>query len=448
MTKKIIIVCACFAALTLAGGCTDTCEMIILGEKIEIAANPNLAEWIPRVAQNALEDEFLVVWTEHGAHEVGGDTLYNIAAQRLTTRGSKIDTTIYPSGAPAAGIILLPTPEHNILTNEYAIAFTSTQPGTGFDQFALIMDHAGTVTTSPQAISQKPRSQMHSRLAFNSEKNQYFVVYNSSESGSPDIKGIIVDATGTPVGDEIMINDNPGDLYNPYIVYNPRDDRYLVNWEDFRNVPTWEQNGEIYGALLDGAGNILVNNIAMIDDFGNEDEGDQRHNVLAYNADRNEYLACWTDMSPSLKNTGVRGRFVAADGSLRGPVFTIVDAAGPQMFPHAVYVPTCKKYFVVWEDGRNQEDTAVHWRNSTNIDIYGMWMSVLGKPDSAETVFCDDPGVQRYSSISYSHSSDTMMIVWQDVVDEDLRLGEIDEQEGQHIKETGGNVYGIVFGRQ
>jgi len=43
--------------------------------------------------------------------------------------------------------------------------------------------------------------------------------------------------------------------------YNPHDDTYLLNWEDFRNVPTWEQNGEIYGALLDSEGNVLVNDI-------------------------------------------------------------------------------------------------------------------------------------------------------------------------------------------
>jgi hypothetical protein len=295
-------------------------------------------------------------------------------------------------------------------------------------------------------ISAKPKSQMNTRMAFNTQKRQYFVVYNSSESGSPDIKGVIVGEDGTPVSGELMINDNPGDQYNPYIVYNPRDDRYLLNWEDFRNVPTWEQNGEIYGALVDGDGNVLVNDIAMIDDFGTPEEGDQRHNEIAYNADKNEYFVCWTDMAPALENVGVRGRFITADGDLASPVFTIADAAGPQIFPHPLYVPNRKNYFIMWEDGRSQEDTTILWRNSTNLDIYGKWMSANGKFFSKEIVFCDDPGVQRYASISYADKSDRMIVTWQDIVEEDIHLGEIDDQSGQHIKEQGGNVYAIAYG--
>ena len=81
---------------------------------------------------------------------------------------------------------------------------------------------------------------MHSRVAFNTLKRQFFVTYNSSEDStvaSPDIKGVIVDEAGSPVGDELIINNVPGDEYNPYIVYNPTDDTYLVNWEDFRQRP-------------------------------------------------------------------------------------------------------------------------------------------------------------------------------------------------------------------
>ena len=73
-------------------------------------------------------------------------------------------------------------------------------------------------------------------------------------------------------------------------------------------------------------------------------------------------------------------------------------------------------------------------------------MSPDGKTFSDEIVFCDDPGVQRYSSVSYAEKSNRIMVAWQDIVDEDLQLGETDGQSGQHIKEAGGNVYAIVYG--
>jgi hypothetical protein len=59
---------AAAVALLLAVSVTGCMEdnMSFLSTKIEIAANPNLAEWIPRIAYNSVEDEFLVVWTEQG----------------------------------------------------------------------------------------------------------------------------------------------------------------------------------------------------------------------------------------------------------------------------------------------------------------------------------------------------------------------------------------------
>lgn len=423
-----------------------TNDMIILNNEIEIAANPNLAEWIPRISYNSVDDEFLVVWTEQGAREEGGSNLYGIAAQRFSSLGEKIDASFGPAGNPVNKIILLPTPEYNMFSNEYLIAYTMSE--VGFDQFGTMIDSTGTIINTPFPISQKDKSQMHSRVAFNTLEKQYFVVYNSSEIGSPDIRGVILDENGIPVTEELIINDTVGDQYNPYIVYNSRENTYLINWEDFRNVPNWEQNGEIYGALLDSDGSVLVNDIAMIDDFGTINEGDQRHNEIAYNEDKNEFFVCWSDMAPSLQNVGVRGRFIASDGTLAGPIFIVEDSPAPQMYPHPIYVPTKRKYFIQWEDGRNAEDPNAYWRDiyADEIDIYGKWMSSSGISFSDEIVFCDQPGIQRYSSISYADDSDRIMVAWMDSVDEDLKLGETGDQDGQHILEKGGNIYGVVYG--
>jgi hypothetical protein len=331
-----------------------------------------------------------------------------------------------------------------MFTNKYLIAYTMS--GVGFDQFGTLIHNTGTMVEQPFPISEKDRSQMHSSVAFNTVDKQFFVVYNSSESGSPDIKGVILDENGVPVTDELMINDAVGDQYNPYIEYNPTDNTYLINWEDFRNVPTWQENGEIYGALLDSDGSVLVNDIAMIDDFGDPDEGDQRLNHIAYNEDENEFFVCWTDTAPSLDNIGVRGRLITSDGTLKGPIFVVVDTIAPQIYPHPVYVPTQKQYFILWEDGRNAEDPNADWSSIADLDIYGKWMSPNGMLFSDEIVFCKEPGIQRYSSIGYSANTDRMLIAWQDVVDEDLKLGETDDQAGQHVREQGGNIYAIAYG--
>jgi hypothetical protein len=443
MKRQIFIALVCILMACMFTACSES-NMEFLSSKIQIAANPNLAEWIPRIAYNSVDDEFLVVWTEQGVRAPGESSKYAIFAQRFSSDGENIGEHFGPAGPPVNKIILLPTPEYNMFSNQYFMAYTMS--GDGFDEHGALFSNTGDIIKQPFAISERPKSQMHSRVAFNSRKRQFFVVYNSSESGSPDIKGVILDENGAPVTDELLINDTKGDQYNPYVAYNPANDTYLLNWEDFRNVPTWEQNGEIYGALLDGNGKVLVNDIAMIDDFGTADEGDQRLNEISYNPDRNEFLATWSDTAPSLDHAGVRGRFITADGKLSGPIFTVADTTGPQIFQHTIYSSLRKKYFVLWEDGRNEEDPTGGWKNITDLDIYGKWMSADGKTFSDEVVFCEEPGIQRYSSLSYAEKSDRMLVAWQDIVDEDLTLGETDDQSGQHVKEQGGNVYAIVYG--
>jgi hypothetical protein len=65
---------------------------------------------------------------------------------------------------------------------------------------------------------------------------------------------------------------------------------------------------------------------------------------------------------------------------------------------------------------------------------------------SNEVVFCEEPGVQRYATIGYAEKSDRLLVAWQDVVDEDLQLGETDDQAGQHVMEQGGNIYAVIYG--
>ena len=111
-------------------------------------------------------------------------------------------------------------------------------------------------------------------------------------------------------------------------------------------------------------------------------------------------------------------------------------------------MPIKKEYFILWEDGRNAEDPSAYWRDifETEIDLYGKWMSSNGESFGDEIVFCNDPGVQRYASVSYADKNDRLLVAWQDVVDEDIRLGETDDPGEQHVKEQGGNVYAVVYG--
>ena len=142
--------------------------------------------------------------------------------------------------------------------------------------------------------------------------------------------------------------------------YNPQDDTYLVNWEDFRahgdsldEYGTLDVMTDIYGALLVADGTVLVNNITMCVD-ANGSDADQRFNAITYNSKTNQFLVSWTDTRDSLHNIGIMGRIVEADGTMPAEDFTLVDMPGAQMIGHTLYLPKDDKYFIAFERDRER----------------------------------------------------------------------------------------------
>ena len=198
------------------------------------------------------------------------------------------------------------------------------------------------------------------------------------------------------------------------------------------------ETGNIYGALLDGEGNIIVNDIPMVNDHGMSDEGDQRVQNITYNPDRNEFLASWWDSRPSLDEGGVIGRIIGSDGIPASPDFVLADAAGSQSFPHLLYIEKRKMYFAVWDDKRN-EDSA---DEEENRDIYAKWLSPSGESITPDIPIHTDERNQSFSEVAYSPVMDRFLIAWRIDVDEVI----IKEGETGHITESGGNIMGKIYG--
>ena len=83
-----------------------------------------------------------------------------------------------------------------------------------------------------------------------------------------------------------------------------------------------------------------------------------------------------------------------------------------------------------------------------------LYFYVKEKDCSTELCFCyltiSFPGGGERGNLSPIVNNATatqILVAWQDVVDEDLQLEEKGDQSGQHVKEQGGNIYAIVYGR-
>ena len=440
IVKYLAVITVVFLTINPQVPAADT--MGELGIDLEISAT-SLHEWMPSVTYNPIDNEFVVLWHTTGVREQGGKVLYSLHGRRYDADGNPVGMPLSPISSIGPERRILPRAAHNHFNNQYMVAFVMGQDITEWDPFITIMDHDGGGMYGPAAISAQLTKANHTNIAFNSKRRQYLVVYNDSRNGNADVFGIILDEAGNIVKADFAVNASKGEQINAYVCYNPADDTYLVNWEDFRNVSQWRDQGDIYGALLDGAGNIAVPDIPMCDDHESTTAGDQRHNNIAYNPDKNEFFVSWTDTRPTLDNVGIVGRFIRADGTPAGPDFTAADAPESQIFPHAVYVQKRKQYFMIWDDSRN-DAPGTPWRDAKNRDPYAKWLSDTGGPAGPDIPLAINDGVQRYSDLAYNPLMDRFLIAWRDEVNEEV-LSEGDPSGG-HITESGGNIMGKIYG--
>jgi hypothetical protein len=439
--KQIFISVCCFLSLfqlVSSGMCAED-SMGNYTQNVSISTTA-LHEWMPSVTYNSIENEFLVLWHSTGIREEGGVNKYSLHGQRFDPQGNPLGDTLSPIQSIGPERRLLPRAAHNPFTNEYMVSFIMGQEVTEWDPFVTKLDNKGAITLDAFPLSEQLTKANHANIVFNSTRRQYLVVYNDSRNGAADIFGVILGEDGTVVKQDFLINGVQGEQINAYASYNSVDDTYLINWEDFRNVTTWQEPGDIYGALLDGEGAVIKNDIAMCDDYGTENAGDQRVQSIAYNPDNNEFLASWWDSRPSLDNEAVVGRIIKADGTPSGADFVIADAPNSQSFPHILYIQERGMYFAVWDDKRN-DDADSYWAEAKNRDIYAQWLSPSGGPVGEDIPICIKEGNQRYSEVAYSPLMDRFFVVWRDEIDEQVFSG-----GSGHITESGGNMMGMVYG--
>ncbi len=401
-----------------------------------------LHEWMPSVTYNSIENEYLVLWHSTGVRDDGGENMYSLHARRISSYGQLLGESFSPLKSVGPERRLLPRAVHNPFTNQYIVSFSMGQEATDWDPFITILDSKGSTLFDPAAISEEPTKASHPGIVFNTTRRQCLVVYNDSRTGLAAIYGIIIDEDGNIVKGDFVIkaSENPeeGGFINAFACYNPTNDTYLINWEDFRNVSNWMEPGDIYGALLDGEGNVIVNDIPMVDDHGMDNEGDQRVQSIAYNPDRNEFLAMWWDSRPSLDGGGVVGRIINPDGTPEGSDFIVADAPGSQSFPHAEYVEKRGMYFVIWDDGRNYDASE---DEDENRDIYAKWLSPDGISAGDDIPVSTMKGSQRYSELAYNQLMDSFLIVYRNEVEE-----AVSEGGSGHIAESGGDILGKIYG--
>jgi hypothetical protein len=313
---------------------------------------------------------------------------------------------------------MIPRIAHNVFTNEYLLGFSNGASYSETEIYIGRVDSAGDVVSVPESLYEGGEGAGHIDIVFNPDKREYLVLYNDRHifNDYQNNVGFILNENGTPIKGPFEVGNQAGDQYAPQCVYNPTDGTYLLAWEDFRNVADWTQPCDIFGALLNGDGD-MIKEIAIKDDHDMPGSGDQRVPTIAHNPDRNEFLVVWkVGVKASQPDAGTLvGRIINADGTLAGSDFVVVDKPRVQHWPTLTYVEDRQKYFMTWTDCRDDGlDPETSWGASGDMDIYGLWLDESGTPVGDDIIIADSEKWQMGSEVAYNPVMKRFLITWYD----------------------------------
>lgn len=301
----------------------------------------------------------------------------------------------------------------------------------------------GILVGSPITIAYGSEAERrHPVIAYNSQHNEYLVVWQEKDASYTSVRGRRVSATGWLPGEIFtIVSGAVTDVYcgSPAVAYASTADRYLVIYE-YANLVGWEQHGVAARAFTtDGSPDGSAFDIRP---YGG---GSPILGLsLAYNRARNEFLIVWSEsVSISHDIWGRRVKMAGGAGTI-GDIFKVsVDKdSTDDINPDVAAIPLpagMGQYLVVWESHVTVGDG----------DIYAQPVAGDGTVTVGTAITISNPTTnQAQPSVDGSESRRQYLVTWSHASNPPLIFVGIRERtvsmEGLLGEETG--LGGIVAG--
>lgn len=288
-----------------------------------------------------------------------------------------------------------PSVAYNPARNEYLVAFVHNN-GSGSHAaniYAYRLNQSGDVVGSLIAVSTANDFQLDPYVTFNSDANEYLVVWSDNRSGNtgggvfrPDIYAQRIRASdGQLVGGNFALTTHASSSQSrPRAAYDPTSQRYLVVWQDGR-TGTWQ----IYGQRLDSnaaamGGIFQINASSNAQEFPDVAAGSGR------------FLVAWQELVSGNYEIYAR-RYNGLSGS--GTRQTIASGAASQQHPRAAYNRDADSFLIGWDEGGNV------WVRRTDTE---------GLPTAAALYLTNTASVtEDFNSLSYCSATGAYLVAWQ-----------------------------------
>ncbi len=239
-------------------------------------------------------------------------------------------------------------------------------------------------------------------VAYNSARNEYFVVWYNDRAGCDDIRAQRVSASGTLLGGPFYISAGCSlERRYPDVVYNSGHDQYLVVWEQYDPSAGYS----IRGRRVSGNGTVLDASDISIQGSGYNFYTPTKP-AVSYASTSDRYLVVWAETSHPMPITYfIYGKVINKSGVIEGNLIKITQASESLQEPDVAYNRHANRYLVVW-----QKDFG------TLTDIYGQQLQGNGTLYQSAiqiayyTVSSTAPAV---ASIPTSPIDDKFLVVWE-----------------------------------
>jgi len=224
-----------------------------------------------------------------------------------------------------------------------------------------IKSEAGAPIGGRIVVSAGSEQEVYPAVAYNSQRQEYLVVWYNDRAGCDDIRAQRVSGGGALVGGPFYVSaECPVDRRYPDVAYNSAQDQYLVVWEQEESAGGYS----IQARRVSGAGQVLDGTDVTVRSWGGNTYTPVQP-AVAYASTSDRYLVVWAETWHSGSIThGIYGQVMDEQGNFDGGQFSISEGPDPRQAPDVAYNRHANRHLVVWQ----QEDTTLPvplW------DVYG-----------------------------------------------------------------------------
>jgi len=311
------------------------------------------------------------------------------------------------AGGPIGGIFLIrdeasvstnrPAVAYNSQRQEYLVVFWNDRPGCD-DIRAERVAKDGRLLGGVWVANGCPADRRYPDVAYNSQANEYLVVWEEDEI---DIRGQRVSATGGLAGGAFDIALGIGgssSCWRPAVAYASTENKYLVVLQLDSlagcgiGAKALNSDGSAWGTYFD------------IEPLSTNQKG---YPDLAYNYLRNEFLVVWAEQCSIPVQYDIRGRRVAMSGGA-GPLGTAFwfscDTCRDDLVPAVAAVPRSPdgQYLVAWE----------YWTGANNYDIWAQRVAGGGTLEGSAFLVFDSTASDVCPAVAGSESNQQYLVAW------------------------------------